>query len=120
MGSPGADADREVIDCALRTAHCALRTAHRAPHSQGVALNRPGKIVCVGRNYAAHAKELGNTVPDKPLLFFKPPSSVIGDGEPIILPTAYSKQVEHEGEVGVVIGTRVRNVAEKDARKAIA
>jgi 2-keto-4-pentenoate hydratase/2-oxohepta-3-ene-1,7-dioic acid hydratase in catechol pathway len=83
-------------------------------------LNRPGKIVCVGRNYAAHARELGNTVPDKPLLFYKPPSSVIGDGDPIVLPTAYSKQVEHEAEVGVVIGSRARNADEKTARKAIA
>ena len=83
-------------------------------------MNRPGKIVCVGRNYAAHAKELGNTVPDKPLLFYKPPSSVIGDGDAIILPVAWSKQVEHEAEVGVVIGARARNVDEKAARKAIA
>ena len=82
-------------------------------------MQRPGKIICVGRNYAAHAKELGNDVPDKPLLFFKPPSSVIGDGDTIILPPQ-SKQVEHEAEVGVVIGTRMRNVDEKAARKGIA
>ncbi len=82
-------------------------------------MQRPGKIICVGRNYAAHAKELGNTVPDKPLLFFKPPSSVITNGKTIVLP-ALSQQVEHEAEVGVVIGGRLRNVDEKAARKGIA
>ncbi len=64
---------------------------------------RPSKIICVGRNYAAHAEELGNTVPKQPLLFFKPPSSLVGDGDAIQLPSA-SQQVEHEGEIGVVIG----------------
>ncbi len=67
---------------------------------------RPGKIVCVGRNYRAHAAELGNAVPERPLLFLKPPSAVIGDGEPIVLPAA-SRRVEHEGEIGVVIGARL-------------
>ena len=80
---------------------------------------RPGKIVCVGRNYAAHARELGNPMPERPLLFLKPPSAVIGDGEAIVLPAA-SQQVEHEGEVGVVIGTRLRQADERAARAAIA
>lgn len=84
-------------------------------------LQRPGKIICVGRNYAAHAKELGNVVPDKPLLFFKPPSSIIDNGETIILPPpSLTKQVEHEAEVGVVIGARLRNVDGKAARNGIA
>lgn len=82
-------------------------------------MNRPGKIVCVGRNYAAHAKELGNQVPDKPLLFLKPPSSVIADGDAIILPPD-SKQVEYEAEIGVVIGKRMKHVTEKDAIAGIA
>jgi 2-keto-4-pentenoate hydratase/2-oxohepta-3-ene-1,7-dioic acid hydratase in catechol pathway len=56
---------------------------------------RPSKIVCVGRNYVKHAQELGNTVPERPLLFLKPPSSVIGDGEAIELPPQ-SRRVEHE------------------------
>jgi 2-keto-4-pentenoate hydratase/2-oxohepta-3-ene-1,7-dioic acid hydratase in catechol pathway len=73
----------------------------------------PSKIVCVGRNYRAHAKELGNEVPAAPLLFFKPPSSVIGTGEAIVLPSV-SKQVEFEGEIGVVIGRRLKKVAEGD------
>ena len=79
---------------------------------------RPSKIVCVGRNYRDHAKELGNEVPKEPLLFFKPPSSLIATGEPIVLPPA-SKQVEYEGEIGVVIGRRVRRARENEARDAI-
>ena len=52
----------------------------------------PGKIVCVGRNYVEHAKELGNAMPTEPLLFLKPPSSVVADGDPIVLPPE-SRQV---------------------------
>src|SRR5271154_4942162 len=65
----------------------------------------PSKIVCIGRNYAAHAAEMGNEVPKEPLIFLKPPSSIVGPGEGIVL-TKYSKQVEHESELGVVIGKR--------------
>jgi 2-keto-4-pentenoate hydratase/2-oxohepta-3-ene-1,7-dioic acid hydratase in catechol pathway len=82
-------------------------------------ITRPGKIVCVGRNYVEHAKELGNAVPERPLLFLKPPSALIGDGEPIVLPRA-SAQVEHEGEIGVVIGVTLRRGDERQARAAIA
>jgi 2-keto-4-pentenoate hydratase/2-oxohepta-3-ene-1,7-dioic acid hydratase in catechol pathway len=71
----------------------------------------PSKIVCVGRNYREHAAELGNKMPDEPLLFLKAPSAVIGSGDPIELPGA-SQQVEHEGELGVVIGKVARNVVE--------
>lgn len=78
----------------------------------------PGKIVCVGRNYAEHAKELGNEVPKAPLIFLKPPSSVIADGEPIRLPSA-SGQVEFEGEIGVMIGKRLTCASEAGARGAI-
>jgi 2-keto-4-pentenoate hydratase/2-oxohepta-3-ene-1,7-dioic acid hydratase in catechol pathway len=78
----------------------------------------PSKIVCVGRNYAAHAKELGNEVPKEPLLFLKPPSSLIAHGEMIALPTQ-SERVEHEAEIGVVIGRRLRDASERDARSAI-
>ena len=81
-------------------------------------LPRPGKIVCVGRNYREHAKELGNEVPAEPLLFLKPPSSVVGDGEPIVLPAA-SQKVEHEAEIGVVIGRRLRNAGEDEAAAAV-
>jgi len=65
----------------------------------------PSKIVCIGRNYAEHAAELGNAVPTEPLLFLKAPSAVIYNGEPIVLPS-YSTQVEHEGELAIVIGRK--------------
>lgn len=80
---------------------------------------RPGKIVCVGRNYLEHAKELGNEVPKEPLLFLKPPSSVIGMNETIVLPPQ-SKQVEYEGEIGISIGKKIFHATEDEARVAIA
>jgi 2-keto-4-pentenoate hydratase/2-oxohepta-3-ene-1,7-dioic acid hydratase in catechol pathway len=76
----------------------------------------PGKIVCVGRNYAEHAAELGNEVPKEPLLFLKPPSTVIGPEEPIVYP-AISKRVDYEGELAAVIGRRCRNLG-TDGRAA--
>ncbi|MGZ8377766.1 MAG: fumarylacetoacetate hydrolase family protein [Gemmatirosa sp.] len=79
---------------------------------------RPGKIVCVGRNYVEHAKELGNDMPERPLLFLKPPSSVIAPGAAIELPR-HSAQVEFEGEIGLVIGSRLRRASEDEARGAI-
>src|SRR3712207_3602900 len=80
---------------------------------------RPGKIVCVGRNYVDHAKELGNEVPKEPLIFLKPPSSVVGDGEPVRLPSA-SQRVEHEAEIGVVVAARLKDASEDEARRGIA
>ena len=80
---------------------------------------RPGKIVCVGRNYLEHARELGNAVPERPLLFLKPPTALLGDGETIVLPRA-STQVEHEGEIGVVVGTLLRRAGTAEARAGIA
>jgi 2-keto-4-pentenoate hydratase/2-oxohepta-3-ene-1,7-dioic acid hydratase in catechol pathway len=77
-------------------------------------VNRPSKIVCVGRNYLEHARELGNQVPERPLIFFKPPSSIVGQGEAIVLP-AESERVEHEGEIAVVMGRTARKVAAADA-----
>ena len=79
----------------------------------------PSKIVCVGRNYAEHAKELGNPMPEEPLIFLKPPSAVIGDGEPIVLPPQ-SQRVEHEGEIAVVVGARLKRVGEQQALNGIA
>ncbi|HEY0384825.1 MAG TPA: fumarylacetoacetate hydrolase family protein [Pyrinomonadaceae bacterium] len=73
----------------------------------------PTKIVCVGRNYLEHAVELGNKLPSEPLLFLKPPSSIIADGEAIVLPSI-SNQVEHEGELGVVIGRMARAIGEHE------
>ena len=79
---------------------------------------QPSKIVCVGRNYAEHARELGNAVPERPLLFFKPPSAIIAPGEAIVLPAA-SSQVEHEAEIGVVIGRRLRRATPAEAEAGI-
>ena len=80
---------------------------------------QPSKIVCIGRNYADHAKELGNEVPKEPLIFLKPPSALLPPGGTIVLPPV-SKQVEFEGEIGVVIGKRAQHVAEDDAESFIA
>ena len=76
------------------------------------------KIVCVGRNYLEHARELGNEMPKEPLIFLKPPSSVVGDGQPIRLP-AMSNRVEYEGEIGVIVGERLTNASEEEARAAV-
>lgn len=77
------------------------------------------KIVCVGRNYAAHARELGNAVPERPLLFLKPPSALLQSGEAIVLP-ADSQRVEHEAEIAILIGQRARHVAEAEALACVA
>jgi 2-keto-4-pentenoate hydratase/2-oxohepta-3-ene-1,7-dioic acid hydratase in catechol pathway len=74
----------------------------------------PYKILCVGRNYAAHAKELGNEVPAEPLLFLKPKSALVGHGGVVVLPPE-SARVEHEAELGVVIGRAARRVSRERA-----
>jgi 2-keto-4-pentenoate hydratase/2-oxohepta-3-ene-1,7-dioic acid hydratase in catechol pathway len=76
------------------------------------------KVVCVGRNYARHAAELGGEVPDEPLIFLKPNTSVIGPGEPIFYPRQ-SSDVHYEGELAVVIGRICRDVSAEDAPKVI-
>jgi 2-keto-4-pentenoate hydratase/2-oxohepta-3-ene-1,7-dioic acid hydratase in catechol pathway len=81
-------------------------------------VSRPGKIVCVGRNYVEHAKELGNEVPKEPLIFLKPPSSVLSPDGTIELPPE-SQRVEYEGEIGVVVGAPLRRGSEEEARRAI-
>jgi len=83
-----------------------------------MATERPSKIVCIGRNYSEHAKELGHDVPKEPLFFLKPPSSIIGDGDAIELPPQ-SQQVEHEGEIGLVIGKRLEQASPREAISAI-
>lgn len=77
-----------------------------------------GKIVCIGRNYQDHAKELGNEVPTTPMVFYKPSSAVIGDGESIVLPRDAGR-VDFEGEIGVVIGTRLRRATGDEARAGV-
>ena len=83
-----------------------------------MAVVRPSKIVCVGRNYLEHARELGNEVPQHPLIFLKPPSSIIGPDEPIEL-TSMSSRVEYEAEIGVVIGRRLRHASSAEVVGAI-
>ncbi|HUQ20362.1 MAG TPA: fumarylacetoacetate hydrolase family protein [Gemmatimonadaceae bacterium] len=79
---------------------------------------RPGKIVCIGRNYREHAKELGNEVPTEPLFFLKPSSSIIGEGDTIMLPPQ-SERVEFEGEIGILISRSLSRASETDAEGAI-
>ena len=83
-----------------------------------LAPSQPSKIVCIGRNYTEHAKELGNDVPQVPLIFMKPPSSIINPGDTILLPPQ-SKQVEHEAELVAVIGKRGRNIPPDQAKDYI-
>lgn len=73
----------------------------------------PSKIVCVGRNYADHAAELGNEVPKSPLLFLKAPSSLTHHNQPIVIP-AQSQQVEHEGELAIVIGKDCKDIGNNE------
>ncbi len=80
---------------------------------------QPSKIVCIGRNYREHAAELGHDVPTEPLIFLKPPSAILDPGQKIIRP-AISFRVDHEAELGVVIGKRCRSLrADEDVRPYI-
>jgi 2-keto-4-pentenoate hydratase/2-oxohepta-3-ene-1,7-dioic acid hydratase in catechol pathway len=79
----------------------------------------PSKIVCVGRNYSEHAKELGNEVPQEPLIFLKPPSSLNAHGASVLYPEL-SQRVDFEGELGVVIGRRARKIHAADYSKYVA
>jgi len=81
-----------------------------------MSLAKPSKIIGVGRNYVAHAKELGNEVPTEPLIFLKPSSAVIENGQPIRLPAA-SARVEYESEIGIVITRRISRVSVAEAEK---
>jgi 2-keto-4-pentenoate hydratase/2-oxohepta-3-ene-1,7-dioic acid hydratase in catechol pathway len=74
----------------------------------------PRTVLCVGRNYRSHAEEFGNKVPDEPLLFLKPPASVIGPGEDVVYPEL-SSRLDPEAELVLVIGKRARSVAAADA-----
>lgn len=80
---------------------------------------RPGKIVCVGRNYRAHAQEMGNEVPEEPLLFFKPSSSLLGAGQPLSLPRGYQR-IDMESELVAVIGKVTTAVAPERALEHVA
>jgi 2-keto-4-pentenoate hydratase/2-oxohepta-3-ene-1,7-dioic acid hydratase in catechol pathway len=80
-------------------------------------MRTPSKIVCVGRNYVAHAREMGNDVPKEPLLFLKPSSAIIREGDAIVLHPV-SSHIEFEGEIAVVIGTRLSKAASEDEARA--
>ncbi|HMD43160.1 MAG TPA: fumarylacetoacetate hydrolase family protein [Candidatus Acidoferrum sp.] len=84
-----------------------------APECRLLAPVAPSKIVCVGRNYAAHAAELGNETPNEPMIFMKPPSSLIGSEQAIVIPR-YSQRVEHEGELGVVMGRSCSQLGDEE------
>src|SRR5512133_3204068 len=79
------------------------------PHAQLLAPAIPTKIVCAGINYRAHAAEMGHDLPEEPLIFLKPPTSVIGHGAEIRIPKGFSS-VEYEGELAAIIGRRTHNV----------
>jgi 2-keto-4-pentenoate hydratase/2-oxohepta-3-ene-1,7-dioic acid hydratase in catechol pathway len=89
-------------------------TAHPYREADLICPVTPSKIVCVGRNYVAHTRELGNEVPAEPLLFLKPPSSLLGPNDQVALPAA-SHRVEHEAELGVVLARRAKNVTREEA-----
>ncbi|MFL6195681.1 MAG: fumarylacetoacetate hydrolase family protein [Thermoanaerobaculia bacterium] len=79
---------------------------------------QPGKIVGIGRNYREHVKELSNPMPAEPVIFLKAPSSLIGPGAPVVLPPE-SQRVEHEGEIAVVVGRRIKRATPEEARAAV-
>ena len=86
----------------------------RLPYMDGFYELRPSKIVALAKNYAEHAKEMEGDVPEKPVFFLKPPSALIGPGEPIILPRM-SRRVDHEVELAVIIGKRAKRVSRENA-----
>jgi 2-keto-4-pentenoate hydratase/2-oxohepta-3-ene-1,7-dioic acid hydratase in catechol pathway len=106
---------RPLIDADAFGSRPRARAGDKIPFAEARLLSpvTPSKIVCVGRNYREHAAELGNKMPDEPLLFLKAPSAIIASGEDIKLPPE-SRQVEHEGELGVVIGRAASHLREDE------
>ena len=99
------------VEDPLSSAHGAAAFRPGALHTFGLMPPvRPPKIVCVGRNYRDHAAELGNEVPKEPLIFLKPPSSLLGPGGVVIMP-ALSRRIDFEGELAIVIGRKCRNLS---------
>ncbi|GFO61644.1 acylpyruvase [Geomonas silvestris] len=80
---------------------------------------RIGKILCIGRNYVDHIKELGNEMPERPVIFMKPASSVIGEGEQIVIPS-YSSDCHHEAELALLIGTGGKHIPAGEALSHLA
>jgi acylpyruvate hydrolase len=79
---------------------------------------RPGKIVCIGQNYHAHIKELKSEVPTEPVIFLKPASALIANGEQIVLPPDIGR-VDYEGELAIIIGKRTKHVTSKEALRYV-
>ncbi len=109
---------QEAWDFASKTS-----LAHKAKLPEDVdflpPVTRPQKIICLGRNYAAHAREGGHEVPSEPIFFAKAPSALIGHGHAVLLPPQ-SKRVDHEAELAVVIGAKAKAVREEDAWNYVA
>ncbi|MEM9460500.1 MAG: fumarylacetoacetate hydrolase family protein [Myxococcota bacterium] len=99
----------------------ALADGPRGPLGQYVLAPpvRPGKIVCVGRNYRAHAEEMGSEVPDEPLLFFKPTTALLASGQALALPRGFQR-IDMESELVAVVGQTLRNVEQADALRHVA
>ncbi len=115
LGLVEGDSVRELLGDPLTE----WRRAERTWPLNGVKLLAPispSKIVCIGRNYAEHAAEMSNPVPKEPLIFLKPPSSIIGPGDPIVL-TPLSQNVHHEAEIAVVIGKKCSKLPEGESSK---
>jgi 5-carboxymethyl-2-hydroxymuconate isomerase len=93
-----------------------MKTARLVGSAEGYPI---GKILCIGRNYADHIKELGNEVPERPVIFMKPASSVIGEGEQIVIPS-YSSDCHHEAELALLIGTGGKEIPVGEALQHIA
>jgi len=87
--------------------------------SSGGVLLQPSKIICVGLNYRDHAEELKMPLPASPIIFLKPPTAVIGDGEDIVYPDWMTKNLHYEAELAIVIGRKAHRISEKDAEKYI-
>ena len=88
------------------------------PFGDGEYTLNPSKIICLGKNYAEHAREMKSEVPREPIIFLKPPSSLIGPGENVVLPSI-SKEVHHEVELAVIIGKRGKNIPEEEAMEHV-
>ncbi|BEH09111.1 MULTISPECIES: fumarylacetoacetate hydrolase family protein [Geobacter] len=93
-----------------------MKTARLSPSGNEFPI---GKILCIGRNYAEHIKELGNETPDAPVVFMKPATAVIGDGETIIIPS-YSRECHHEAELALLIGKGGKDITPERALEHVA
>ncbi len=113
------DAEVAVIDPHPFATYRFTGERHAVAEIQLLAPVIPSKIVCVGRNYAEHAAELGNEVPDETLLFLKPSSAVIGPAEPVRLPTDVAAEFSYEGELAVVVGALLQRVGPEEASAGI-